>query len=306
MSDEHAEVALLERVLVVEVVRVDVGVELLEHLGGDVVVERRGRVGQEQAGARRGGPHDHEELVVDVEQAEDRARAAQFPQLGLGGAPGWSTRRGCIGEHRHLPSSRTTATPKPSGRSAAWFFACARCAPMSGNASPRSVPLTSGPDPARRRLAAAVCQPWCVSRPRCAYWALGLIGGSVLRAARGRRPRGLRIQPLGRRRGGRPVRRVRRHRRASTRCSSARRPSRRADRARGADARACRSCSSTSGHSAPELSADRRHQRQGRGPATRSRAHGLLDRFVGGHPMAGTAHSGWAAGDGGCSSARRG
>ena len=26
-------------------------------------------------------------------------------------------------------------------------------------------------------------------------------------------------------------------------------------------------------------------------------AHGLLDRFVGGHPMAGTAHSGWAAGD---------
>ncbi len=24
---------------------------------------------------------------------------------------------------------------------------------------------------------------------------------------------------------------------------------------------------------------------------------GLLDRFVGGHPMTGTAHSGWAAGD---------
>jgi prephenate dehydrogenase len=28
------------------------------------------------------------------------------------------------------------------------------------------------------------------------------------------------------------------------------------------------------------------------------REHGLLDRFVGGHPMTGTAHSGWAAGDG--------
>ena len=28
------------------------------------------------------------------------------------------------------------------------------------------------------------------------------------------------------------------------------------------------------------------------------RAAGLLDRYVGGHPMAGTAHSGWAAGDG--------
>ena len=28
-------------------------------------------------------------------------------------------------------------------------------------------------------------------------------------------------------------------------------------------------------------------------------AAGLLDRFVGGHPMAGTAHSGWAAGDAG-------
>ncbi|MBJ7341515.1 prephenate dehydrogenase [Mycolicibacterium sp.] len=27
------------------------------------------------------------------------------------------------------------------------------------------------------------------------------------------------------------------------------------------------------------------------------RDHGLLDRFVGGHPMTGTAHSGWAAGD---------
>jgi prephenate dehydrogenase len=27
------------------------------------------------------------------------------------------------------------------------------------------------------------------------------------------------------------------------------------------------------------------------------RKHGLADRFVGGHPMAGTAHSGWAAGD---------
>ena len=27
------------------------------------------------------------------------------------------------------------------------------------------------------------------------------------------------------------------------------------------------------------------------------RDHGLLDRFVGGHPMAGTAHSGWQAGD---------
>jgi len=29
------------------------------------------------------------------------------------------------------------------------------------------------------------------------------------------------------------------------------------------------------------------------------RAAGLLDRYVGGHPMAGTAHSGWAAGDAG-------
>ncbi len=28
------------------------------------------------------------------------------------------------------------------------------------------------------------------------------------------------------------------------------------------------------------------------------RKHGLLDRFVGGHPMTGTAHSGWTAGDG--------
>ena len=33
-------------------------------------------------------------------------------------------------EQRHLPSSRTMATPNPSGRSAAGLFACARCAPM--------------------------------------------------------------------------------------------------------------------------------------------------------------------------------
>ena len=46
----------------------------------------------------------------------------------------------------------------------------------------------------------------------------------------------------------------------------------------------------------PRLPADRRHQRQGRG-SRRGAAAGLLDRYVGGHPMAGTAHSGWTAGD---------
>ena len=45
---QHPEVALLERVGAVEIVVVDVGVELLEHLGGDVVVQRRGGIGQQQ------------------------------------------------------------------------------------------------------------------------------------------------------------------------------------------------------------------------------------------------------------------
>ena len=42
-----------------------------------------------------------------------------------------------IAAPRHLPSSRTTATPKPSGRSAACFGDAARCAPMGPYASPR-------------------------------------------------------------------------------------------------------------------------------------------------------------------------
>ena len=98
----------------------DVGVELLEHLGGDVVVQRRGGVRQQQPGACRRGPHDHEELVVDVEQPENGTCAAQFTQLGFGRRQGWSTRRDASAVQRHLPSSRTTATPKPSGASAAW------------------------------------------------------------------------------------------------------------------------------------------------------------------------------------------
>ncbi len=85
-SDNKPQVALLERVGVVEVVRPDVGVELLEHLGGDVVVQRRGGIRQQQPGARGRGPHDHEELVVDVEQPENGTCTAQFAQLGFRGS----------------------------------------------------------------------------------------------------------------------------------------------------------------------------------------------------------------------------
>ena len=77
-SDSKPEVALLERVGVVEILRTDVGVQLLQRFGGDVVVQRRGGIRQQQPGARRCGPDDDEELVVDVEQAENGSRTAQF------------------------------------------------------------------------------------------------------------------------------------------------------------------------------------------------------------------------------------
>src|ERR1700739_4881465 len=77
-----------------------------------------------------------------------------------------------IGEQRQLPFSRTTATAKPSGVSGA-SFAGPRCGPMAAYGSPRP------------RRALRICQPGTVDKAPVCVVGLGLIGGSVLRAAAG-------------------------------------------------------------------------------------------------------------------------
>ena len=138
-----------------------------------------------------------------------------------------------------------------------------------------------------------MCQPWTVTqvpgvragpRPDRRFGDAGGQGG---------RTRGVRLQPVGRRRAGRSRRRIRAPPTCPTRWAGRR--DRRADRAGGADARAADHARAHRRDRA-RLPAHRRHQRQRCGPATRCKADGLLDRFVGGHPMAGTAHSGWSAG----------
>ena len=134
-------------ILVLEFLRVDVGVELLEHLAGDVVVERGGRVRQEQPGTRRRRPHDHEELVVDVEQSEHGSRTTQFAQFSLRG--GQAVQRGTA--HRRATPFAVLAHDRYAesvGMIAAWPFAGARCAPMWANGSPDARALTSNHDQA--------------------------------------------------------------------------------------------------------------------------------------------------------------
>ena len=68
----------------------------VQHVGGHVVVQGGHRVGHHQRHPAGDGPQQHEELVVDVEQADHRAGRAQLAQLGdrrvevderLGGQP---------------------------------------------------------------------------------------------------------------------------------------------------------------------------------------------------------------------------
>ena len=68
--------ALLERIGILQLVLVDLGVQLLQHLGGDVVVERGGGIREQQPGAGRRRPADHEKVVIDVEQTEYRSGAS--------------------------------------------------------------------------------------------------------------------------------------------------------------------------------------------------------------------------------------
>ena len=115
----------------------------VEHVGGDVVVQRGDRVGHHQRHPARGGPQQHEELVVDVEQAEHRAGGAQLAQLGdgrvevdegLGGQPDAAPR----------PSSRIAATANP-GRACSRTSAGAStlCTAMTHYGKP---PIDCGPN----------------------------------------------------------------------------------------------------------------------------------------------------------------
>ena len=79
------EVALGPRVVVDVVLVGQVEAQQVEHVGGDVVVEGGDGVGEQQRDPARHGAQEHEELVVDVEQAEHRAGGAQRPQRGDGG-----------------------------------------------------------------------------------------------------------------------------------------------------------------------------------------------------------------------------
>ena len=133
---QQTEVALLPGLDVVEIVGVDVGdldVHRVEHVRGDVVVERRGRVGEQQTGARRG-------RAVGPRRTRRRCRADRTPlprcaSPSAGSRPpsGWSGPRSVSAVHRHLPSSRTTATANPSGGPRVCPVRCRprRCAPMA-------------------------------------------------------------------------------------------------------------------------------------------------------------------------------
>ncbi len=84
---QHAQIALLPRLDVVELVGVDIGdldIQRLEYLDGDVVVDGRRRIRDQQTATGGARPQDDEELVIDIQQSEDRAGAAQCAQLVLG------------------------------------------------------------------------------------------------------------------------------------------------------------------------------------------------------------------------------
>ena len=85
------------RVDVVEIVGIEVrrvDIQRLEGVGGDVVVEGGSGVGEQEPCTPRSRAEHDEELVVDVEEPEDRTHRAQVAQLTLG--------VGEIGERRGL------------------------------------------------------------------------------------------------------------------------------------------------------------------------------------------------------------
>jgi hypothetical protein len=82
---EDREVALGPGVVQRVVVGRQLDAEQVEDVGGDVVVERGDRVGEQQRDPPGHGPQQHEELVVDVEQPEHGPGGPQPAQLGDGG-----------------------------------------------------------------------------------------------------------------------------------------------------------------------------------------------------------------------------
>jgi hypothetical protein len=102
---QQPQVTLLERVGIIEIFCADVVVELLQHLGRDVVVQRRGRIRQQQPRPGRRRAHDDEELVVDVEQTENCSCAPDFAKFRLRGgqAVERGTAHGCAAPFAVLP-----------------------------------------------------------------------------------------------------------------------------------------------------------------------------------------------------------
>ena len=144
------------------------------------------------------GPHDHEELVVDVEQPENRSGAAQFTQFGFGGRQ--AGQRG--GTHRRAApfavfahDGHAEAVRRVRGRSCAG----ARCAPMGAYASPRPGHFDQQSTPAARP-ANKIDVPTLIAVTKTPVCVLGSWPDRRLGDARGDRgrPRGLRLQPVGR------------------------------------------------------------------------------------------------------------
>ena len=123
---QHAHVALLERVAVLEILGGDVGIELLQRLGGDVVVQCGGGVGEQQPGAGGRGTDDQEELVVDI-QGPNTAPALRSSRNSVSAADRLISAWALIGEQRQWRSREPPPRRSRTGVSAA---------PESGPADP--------------------------------------------------------------------------------------------------------------------------------------------------------------------------
>ncbi len=141
-----------------------------------------------------------------------------------------------------------------------------------------------------------MCQPWSVTKTPVCVLGLGLIGGSLMRAAKAA---GREVFGYNRSVDGVEAARFDGFDATTDLADVAGRgpPTRRADRARRADARAAAHARHVR-DDRPDCPLTDVTSVKGAVLAEVERA-GLLDRFVGGHPMTGTAHSGWAAGDAG-------
>ena len=297
---QDAEIALLEGVGFLEILRGDVGVEGFQRLGGDVVVQRRGRIRQQQPGARRGRAARSGRTRRRCPAARTPLRRCAIPQFGL--------RRGQAGQHlgahRGAPPLTVFAD---HGHAEAVGVSAESCGPAPSRPAMLPWALTVVADqaryqvigrrrhtPAGRGPSGCVCQPGKRDEDTRVRARAGVDRRVGIARSGGGRTRRIRLQPVRRGRAGRPHGRVRGHHRSHRGADVGRRPQR-ADRAGRADARGVDAARPHQGRR-PGLPVDRRDQRQGGRPG-RGAGRGPAGPLRRGHPMAGTAHSGWAAGN---------